>query len=62
MPLGDRGGRVQSERGGEGQGSVYGAPEMKWIIECGINTANKLGSPPPPLPSFEKKEKLERLK
>lgn len=25
---------------------------MKWIIECGINTANNLGSP-----TFKKKEK-----
>lgn len=31
-------------------------PEMKWIIECGINTANNLGSLP-----FKKKEKLERM-
>lgn len=31
-------------------------PEMKWIIECGINTANNLGSPP-----FKEKEKLERM-
>lgn len=27
-------------------------PEMKWIIECGINTANSLGSPP-----FQKERK-----
>ena len=29
-------------------------PEMKWIIECGINTANKPRKPP-----FEKKNLRE---
>lgn len=41
---------------GETRGRVQSMvhPEMKWIIECGINTANNLGSPP-----FRKKEKLQ---
>ena len=34
-----RGGR-EGRRGARVQSTVY--PEMKWIIECGINTANKL--------------------
>lgn len=35
-------------------------PKMRWIIECGINTANDLGSPPTTPPLSKKKEKLER--
>lgn len=43
----DRGGRVRKGEG-EARGRVQSTmhPEMKWIIECGINTANNLGSPP----------------
>ena len=48
MLLGDGGRRAQKKkkggregrRGARVQSTVY--PEMKWIIECGINTANKL--------------------
>lgn len=35
-------------------------PKMRWIIECGINTANDLGSPPTPPSLLKKKEKPER--
>lgn len=34
----------EGRRGARVQSTVY--PEMKWIIECGINTANKLWRPP----------------
>lgn len=41
---------------GEARGRVQSTvhPKMKWIIECGINTAKNLGSPP-----LKKKEKPE---
>lgn len=32
-------------------------PKMRWIIECGINTANKLGTLPPPHPHPLKRER-----
>lgn len=38
-------------------------PKMRWIIECGINTANKLGTLPPtptPHPHPLKREKKKR--
>lgn len=54
MLLGDRDRRVRGEARGRVQSMVH--PEMKWIIECGINTANNLRSPP-----FRKKEKPERM-
>ena len=36
------------KRRGEQRGRVQSVvqPKMKWIIECGINTANNLVSPP----------------
>lgn len=32
-------------------------PKMRWIIECGINTANDLGSPPNTTTPLEKERK-----
>lgn len=58
MLLGRRGGcKRRGETGWGGvrvQSTVH--PEMKWIIECKINTANNLGSP-----LFKKNEKLGRM-
>ena len=55
MLLGDRGQEAAEgrwEAGGRVQSTVQ--PEMKWIIECGINTANNLGSPHPLFPKERK--------
>lgn len=51
LPLGNRGKRVQRERGGKRQGSIHGAPRDEvdnWVWN---NTANNLGSLP-----FKRKE------
>lgn len=61
---GHRGGRAQKKGGGQvGTGARVQStlrPKMRWIIECGINTANDLGSPPTSPPLLKKKEKPER--
>lgn len=64
---GHRGGRAPKKKGGERRVGTRARvqstrrPKMRWIIECGINTANDLGSPPPtPPPLSKKKEKPER--
>ena len=44
MLLGDGDTGGAKGEGGRDRSVVH--PEMKWIIECGINTANNLGSPP----------------
>lgn len=52
-------------QGGDGGAGRWGGglrfkpvvhPEMKWVIECRINTANNLGSSP-----FEKRKREEKI-
>lgn len=59
---GHRGGRAQ-KKGGERRVGTRARvqstlrPKMRWIIECGINTANDLGSPPDATTPLEKERK-----
>lgn len=59
MLLGTQRREGAKKRGGGGVGTRARVqstlrPKMRWIIECGINTANSLGSPPNATTPLEK--------